>query len=439
MSLGYDIKPVERGQRVFGFLDMFNIWFGAGISIAEFWAGAILISVLGLNVPSAILAIVIGHFIGNALLSLIGLMGEESGVPTMVLTRKSLGRKGSYMASAMNYIQLIGWTAVMLIVAALASNHVVSELSNNPVDLKWLFIVVIGLAVIWWSIIGPERWRLIEKISVIALAIVVAWLTILMFMNHDIIGLFKEPLILDHRFWLGLDLVIAMPVSWAPLIADYTRFAKRPRDAFWGSYVGYFISSTLFYVLGALSNAMANLMDPVSIIATYGLGIPAMLLIILSTTTTTFLDVYSAGISVKNILVDIDARRQIIYAGIAGILLGVFFPVEKYEWFLLMIGGAFTSLIGVMIGDYVVSRNEYMEWRDGSIPGFRKLNVAVWLIGFAMYISLAGSSLIPGLEIPVFTQIGSSLGSTIVTLLFTMLTTLIHSIIYSKKQRGNRQ
>ncbi|MEM4808946.1 MAG: hypothetical protein QW249_00265, partial [Desulfurococcaceae archaeon] len=70
---------------------------------------------------------------------------------------------------------------------------------------------------------------------------------------------------------------------------------------------------------------------------------------------------------------------------------------------------------------------------------FRKLNVAVWLIGFAMYISLAGSSLIPGLEIPVFTQIGSSLGSTIVTLLFTMLTTLIHSTIYSKKQRGNRQ
>jgi len=417
LEYGYDVKPVPLKDRMYGFLDIYNIWFGAGISIAEFWAGAVLVHPLGLDFPTALLAIIIGHLIGNALLSAVGLMGYTSGVPTMVLTRRPLGIKGSYLASLLNYLQLIGWTAVMLIVGALAMNKVFNAIIKA--DLYYLWIPVLGATVALWSLSGPEKWRSLEKFSALALSLLSIWLVAVIATNYDLGSISYLPVTLDAKFWIGVDLVVAMPISWAPLIADYTRFSKSERSAFLGSYLGYFISSSLFYALGALSNSIAGELDPVGIVAFYGLGIPALIMIVLSTVTTTFLDVYSAAMTVKNVLSKASVKKQIVLASVLGTLLAVIFPVHQYEWFLLIIGGAFTSLTGIMVADFMLSKVKYQGSFDGceqiSIP-----SIVIWFTGFMLYILLASSSLIPGLIIPVFSELGSTLGSSIVTVVIVV-------------------
>jgi NCS1 family nucleobase:cation symporter-1 len=141
-------------------------------------------------------------------------------------------------------------------------------------------------------------------------------------------------------------------MSWVPLVADYSRLSRG--GAFSATFIGYFASSSLFYFVGAYTNAYLGLMDPVSIIATIGLGVQAMLIIVLSTTTTTFLDIYSAAVSFKNIRPSEPLWRQILGVGVAGTSLALFFPVEEYEGFLLLIGGAFVPLATIMIIDYYV-------------------------------------------------------------------------------------
>ncbi|MEM2235182.1 MAG: putative hydroxymethylpyrimidine transporter CytX [Desulfurococcaceae archaeon] len=417
MEYGYDVKPVPLKDRMYGFLDVYNIWFGAGISIAEFWAGAVLVHPLGLDFPTALLAIIIGHLIGNALLSAVGLMGYTSGVPTMVLTRRPLGIKGSYLASLLNYLQLIGWTAVMLIVGALAMNKVFNAIIKA--DLYYLWIPVLGATVALWSLSGPEKWRSLEKFSALALSLLSIWLVAVIATNYDLGSISYLPVTLDAKFWIGVDLVVAMPISWAPLIADYTRFSKSERSAFLGSYLGYFISSSLFYALGALSNSIAGELDPVGIVAFYGLGIPALIMIVLSTVTTTFLDVYSAAMTVKNVLSKASVKKQIVLASVLGTLLAVIFPVHQYEWFLLIIGGAFTSLTGIMVADFMLNKVKY----QGSFNGCEQISIpsiVIWFTGFMLYILLASSSLIPGLIIPVFSELGSTLGSSIVTVVIVV-------------------
>uniref|UniRef100_A0A7C4HCR9 Putative hydroxymethylpyrimidine transporter CytX n=1 Tax=Staphylothermus marinus TaxID=2280 RepID=A0A7C4HCR9_STAMA len=429
MSYGYDIKPLPREVRKYGFSDIFVIWFGAGISIAEFWAGAIIVaSPLSLDLKTALLSIIIGHIIGNLLLSLIGVIGTHTSLPTMVISRKPLGLKGSYLVSILNYLQLIGWTAVMLIVGALAMNNVFIEFTG--LNLYYLWIIILGVLVTLWSVIGPEKWRILEKASAIMLLLLILFLMYVLFTRYSIDNYLKTELVLDNRFWLATDLVIAMPVSWAPLIADYTRFTLSKKNSFWGSYIGYFISSSLFYFLGAFSNIALNQYDPISVIAFYGLGIPAMLIIVFSTTTTTFLDVYSAAITIKNIKPNIDTRKHIVYAGLLGTIVAILFPVEKYEWFLILIGGAFVSLTAIMIVDYLIDKHNYSPDKVLE-PGkmFDKIALIIWSTGFIIFILLASPGLL-GIYIPFFSELGSTMGSSMPTIiLIAVLYTIYKKVI----------
>lgn len=427
MGYGYDIESVPRNSRRYGFLDNFAIWFGAGISIAEFWAGAILVaSPISLDLKLAVIAIILGHLIGNLLLALVGVIGAETGLPTMVVSRRSLGLRGSHLVSALNYLQLIGWTAVMLIVGALAMNMVSIEVLG--VDAYWAWVLVLGAMVTLWSLAGPEKWSTLGRLAAALLLALSLWLLYLVVRSYGFWEHFTGPLELTPSFWIALDLVIAMPVSWAPLIADYTRFSRSGSSGFWGSYTGYFVSSSLFYFLGAFSNLVLGEMDPISVILFYGLGVPAMLIILFSTVTTTFLDVYSAAITYKNIRPEADARRHVVLAGVLGTLLALVFPMQEYEWFLLLIGGAFVSLAAIMVTDYLVNREDYRNPRNVMDPGstMRWGAVAVWTLGFALYILLA----VPGLldvYIPVFAELGARLGSSIPTLIAVSLAYTVYA------------
>jgi NCS1 family nucleobase:cation symporter-1 len=240
----------------------------------------------------------------------------------MVLARRPFGLKGSYLASALNYLQLVNWTAVMNIVGTRALASIFSAL-GHPVSLNTC-IVAIGFLNTVWALAGPRSWSWswLEKASALLLLGLVGWLTIFTLRTGGGVDWSYGNKGLPST--LALDLVIAMPVSWLPLVTDYSRLSRG--RAFSATFIGYFASSSLFYFVGAYTNAYLGLMDPVSIIATIGLGVPAMLIIVLSTTTTTFLDIYSAAVSFKNFRPSEPLWRQVLAVGVAGTALALFFP-----------------------------------------------------------------------------------------------------------------
>jgi NCS1 family nucleobase:cation symporter-1 len=416
------IEPIPKEERNLRGWDFFLLWTGAAISLAEIWAGSLIVP-LGLGL--GLWAILLGHLIGNTPFALGGLIGSRWGIPTMVSARPSFGIRGSYFAAGLNVIQLVGWTAVMLIVCGGAADAI-SKFYGFSKPALW--IILSGIITTLWALMGHRIWKWLERISVFALLILCLVMTYVVFQEYGWDKLSQISRQKDFPFMIGMDLVIAMPISWLPLISDYSRFATNSKSSFWGTWIGYFIVSSWMYLLGLAASLATQSPDPsgvvMNLMVKFGWAIPALIIVLFSTFTTTFLDIYSTAISGLNIVPKLGERKGVILGGILGTVTALIFPtLLSYEDFLLFIGAMFCPLFGIVLVDYFLlgkgsidvedlykSEGKYWFWR-----GVNPLAILAWTIGFAVYLGFSPTLMekVLGIKVAFPWPIGSSLPSMI--------------------------
>jgi putative hydroxymethylpyrimidine transporter CytX len=390
------IEPTPKEERNLGGWDFFLLWAGAAISLAEIWAGSLIVP-LGLGL--GVWAILLGHLIGNTPFALGGLMGSRWGIPTMVGVRPSFGIRGSYFASALNVIQLIGWTAVMLIVCGQAADAISKFYGFSNLN---LWIILSGVITTLWAVVGHRFWKWLQRISVFVLLILCVFMTYIVFQEYGWGMLSQIPRKRDFPFMVGMDLVIAMPISWLPLVSDYSRFATDSKRSFWGTWIGYFIVSSWMYLIGLMATLATQSSDPSGVVMNlmlkFGWAIPALIIVLFSTFTTTFLDIYSTAISGLNIFPKLGERTGIWIGGLLGIIVAIIFPaLLDYEHFLLFIGAMFCPLFGIVLVDYFLLRRGAIDLEDlykrgGKYwfsKGINPFAFIAWAIGFAIYLGFS--------------------------------------------------
>ncbi len=219
------------------------LWFGASISIAEILTGG-LIAPLGFK--KGILAIILGHVIGCTLLYFAGLIGTKSGLSSMESSRMSFGKYGSYVFSSLNILQLVGWTAIMIIGGANVLNAVSYTLFGFANKALWCMLI--SILIIIWILIGFENLGRLNVIAVGGLFILTIVLGIVIFKGAN----FKLSTISDNilSFGMAVELSVAMPLSWLPLIADYTRNNQNNKLITPISVFSYFLGSVWMYIIG---------------------------------------------------------------------------------------------------------------------------------------------------------------------------------------------
>lgn len=387
-----DIQPITTGERNLGGVDYFLLWAGVAISLAEIWAGGFLAP---MGFWLGFWAIIIGHVIGNTFMALGGVIGSEHGIMSMVSVRPSFGIRGSNLAAVLNIIQLIGWASIMLIIGgragAMLGKPIGGLLASNH-----FWIVAIGIGTLIWALYtGKPVWKIMQKSAVIALLLIVILMTWVSIKEFGSGVLNVKPTVMP--FMIGLDLVIAMPISWMPLVSDYSRFSKKTVPAFWNTWWGYFLISSWMYVLGLMATLVTGETDPgaliLQIMGRIGLAIPALILVVFSTITSDFPDVYSATCSILNISRKISAKTLMWIVGILSILVALVFPMEQYENFLFFIGAMFVPLFGVVLTDYFLIRKRQLNTeeiykKDGEYwfsKGFNVAAIVSWAIGFIVY------------------------------------------------------
>ncbi len=385
------LTPVDPRERTWGGIDFFILWAGAGISLAEIWAGGML---RPLGFITGLAVIIVGHLIGNTALALGGMFGSENGIPTMVALRPSFGIRGSYLASILNIIQLVGWTAVMIWIGGNAADALLkSSLGSHP--RAWM--IGIGIVTIAWSFVGETFWKWLQRVSVTGLLLLSLAMTVMVFRSYGWHHLVATPQKSGLPIPLGIDLVIAMPISWLPLVADYSRFSRGNHPAFWGTWWGYFIVSSWMFLVG-LAAAIATKSDTpdamvMQLMATFGWVVPALLIVLFSTFTTTFLDIYSTAVSAQNLFPSLGEKRGIVVTGVLGILISLIFDATQYENFLLLIGSFFCPMFGVALVDFFYHRKRKFEiqeldrhqglyWYQG---GFHATAILAWIVGAVLY------------------------------------------------------
>lgn len=356
------------------------IWFGAAVSIAEIMTGTYFAP---LGFSKGLLAIFIGHVIGCIMLFLSGLIGGKARKSAMEATKMSFGHKGALFFSMLNIIQLIGWTAIMIFDGALAVNGIFN-IGN------WIWCLIIGVLIIIWILIGIEHLGKLNTVAMTALFVLTIILSFIIFGKGNVLNVSGEGI----TFGAALELSVAMPLSWLPLISDYTREAEKPFKATAVSALTYGIVSMWMYVIGMGAAIFTAETDIAQIMLKAGLGIAGLLIVVFSTVTTTFLDAYSAGISSESLSKKINGTKFAIAVAIIGTVGAITLPLHDITNFLYFIGSVFAPMIAIQIADFFI-----LKKNTGKLS-FNTQNLVIWLIGFVVYRLLMKVDIVIGNTLP---------------------------------------
>jgi NCS1 family nucleobase:cation symporter-1 len=385
----WGIEPVPPELRRLGFLDQAVLWGNLGVSLLVLVAGALLVPALGLW--PALAATVVGAAIGNALLGLAAVPAAETGVPAMVMYRAPLGVRGSLIPTACNVVQNLGWATFELFVIATAATAIserVLGFGGRP-----LWVLVFGLVATAMAVAGPltvlRRW--LQRFAIWAVLASTAYLTWYALARFDLGRLADQPGQGGLSFWAGVDLAIALPISWVPLVADYARFGRSAGATFWGTGIGYLLAQVWFFALGVLFLLGIGQGDVIAAVLAVPVGLLAMAVLVVDETDEVFANLYSAGVSLKNAAPRLPGRRVVLAFGAVATLLAILVDdLARYENFLFLLGALFVPLFGVLAADwYVLARRRYdvdaMYRTDGPYRGVRWPALLVWLVGFLVY------------------------------------------------------
>jgi nucleobase:cation symporter-1, NCS1 family len=400
----WSVLPVPKDKRLLKGRDFFVLWSSLGVGLLVLSAGSFLTDA---SFADAILAILIGSIGGSVLLALAGKIGSDNAVPSLVSTRPSFGVRGSYVPAVLNVMQLIGWTIFEIMIMSTAANMLVGKIIPF-----YAWTLIFGSIVTLMALVGPlaviRDW--LGRFAIWAVYASSVLIIFVLLLSDKIF-----ILISSHgngmSFFSALDIVIAMPVSWMPLAADYNRFAKNSNSAFKGTVAGFAVTNVLFYFAGVLLGA-SDIVTIISAIQSIFFGF-LMLVLIVDETDNTFADVYSASVSTQSIVPRFDQRYLIAGFTAFSILMANLIPISQYQTFLLLIGAVFVPLFGVVLSDYyILKRMRYKDdfYYDPKTNRIGYAAIVAWLIGVIVYFVL--SSLSP-IYMPGIPQIGATIPSLI--------------------------
>ena len=382
------LSPVAPNQRVFGFFQHASLWFSLGVGLLVMQVGAYLVPAVGPR--DAAIAIVLGSIIGAGLLAWTAKLGCDTGLTSAGLMHATYGSLFAKLPVILNIVQLIGWTTFELVVmrdgtAAIGKQSFGLELSG------------IGGMLLTTSIWG----------AVLCALIAASMLTTV----RKLIGRFALPLVIASLLWLtwqfggqiaakgfdafwsnpgkggmglfsAMDLVIAMPVSWLPLIADYSRHGKDGKSAMSGTWLGYALANIWCYTLGVMVVSVATPgTDLVTALLLAQGGLIALGLILFDEIDNAYGDVYSGSVSSHSLIPTWSIRQWGIAFVVLCTGLALVLPMHSLEPFLLMLSSVFVPLYGVILGR--------LSGTSTSVITNRK-NVdvtaaALWIAGIALY------------------------------------------------------
>lgn len=378
------------------------IWFGVAVSVSEIEAGL----EIGVASPAGgiWLPLILGHVLGGLMLFAVGLIGAKVRLNAMETTVSTYGKYGSKFFASLNLLQLVGWIAVLNAQGAMALGGL-----NVPLSMP-IVCVLLAVLIAVWIFIGLKNASKISMVTMSLLAVLLAVLTVKLFGTgvgvagaagaagaEGVQGAAHEAL----TFWQIFEISIAMPLSWLPVISDYTKDVEKPFKATAVSAAVYTLASFWMYFVGIQIAGTGS--DIAGAILLAGLGIPGVIIVVLSTVTTNFLAANSAGESAKSIYGKLNPKAVGVVVCALSTVLAISGIVDHYIHFLYLIASVFAPMAAVLlVAFFAVKEHLNKKW-------FWALNLVAWLAGFIVY-QVAGGS-------PVGPTITSLAVSAVITLL----------------------
>jgi len=381
------LTPLHEGQRAFGWRDHTSLWFSLGVGLLVMQMGAYLLP--GLSPGEALVAIAIGSIVGSGLLGWVGKLGCDSGLASAGLMHAVYGRRFAGLPIVLNVLQLLGWGAFELVIMRDAT-VAIGRQSGGLTAGYWSVLATLMWGAVVLLLISGSMVRLVRRlISRIALPLVVlsllwlSWQFATLAQTQGLAPLWGRGGDGSMSALSAIDLVIAMPVSWLPLVADYARHGRNGRSALHGTWLGYAVANIWCYGLGVLVALVLPSEDLVTALLLAQGGLIALSLIIVDEIDNTYGDVYSGSVCMHSLLPRWSIRRWGVLMVLACTAFALVLPMHSLEPFLLLLGSVFVPLFGVILGRLAFGApTRQLLHEAGSIHWGATL---IWLAGIAFY------------------------------------------------------
>ncbi|WP_087745490.1 MULTISPECIES: purine-cytosine permease family protein [unclassified Acidovorax] len=408
------LTPVSSERRVFGWHDHASLWFSLGVGLLVMQVGAYLMPALGTQ--EALWAIVAGSMLGAGLLGWVAKLGCDSGLASAGLMHAVYGRRFAGLPIILNIVQLVGWGTFELVVMRDAT-VAIGQQSGSMAGAHWPVAATLLWGGVVMLLISGSMVQLVRKvIARVALPLVVlsllwlSWQFVSLAQAQGFEALWKRQGDGGMGVLPALDLVIAMPISWLPLVADYARHGKSGGAALRGTWLGYALANMWCYALGVLVALTLPSKDLVQALLLAQGGLIALSLILIDEVDNAYGDTYSGAVSAHSLLPRWGVRRWGLAMTALCTALALVLPMHSLEPFLLLLSSVFVPLFGVILGRLAFGANA-----PALLAGARPVHAApvvLWLLGIAVY-HLA-PKLVPGL--------GSALPTLVLSFLLAWVT-----------------
>lgn len=391
------------------------LWLAANMVVTTLLTGTLFVP--GVPYATALLMILTGTLVGGSVLILVGRIGTRTGLPTMVLTRGSFGRRGGYLPAAFNLIVLMGWAWVQALLAGITLDYVVERATgfSNPV----LFAVVAQTIVVLLALFGHLGIQRVEPWLAVIMVIVAAYVFYTAFSTFGVgefLDIPAQPELITTI--VVFDIVVATAISWTVLSADFNRHAMSERAGVVGTALGYTASTFTAMALGAtalgyvfLEGGEPTAFDPTVIVERF--GFPLAIIIFISVMATNTMVVYGMVMSYLNVRPKDNFLVVALVIGVISIVGATWQGLlDRFIDFLFLISGLFVPVFAIMLVDYYILRrarylfDDLVRDRGGAYwysGGINPVALLSWAIGAALaYYWTQVAPLSIGATVPVF-------------------------------------
>lgn len=386
------LKPVDAAERVFSWPQHASLWFSLGVGLLVMQIGAYLVPAVGTR--DAAIAIVLGSLIGSGLLAWTAKLGCDTGLTSAGLMHATYGSWFAKLPVVLNIAQLIGWTTFELVIMREGTAAIGKQSFGWSLETTWgIFATTLLWGGVLTLLLAGSMTKLVRKIiSRFGLPLVIAsllWLTWQFGSQIQAKGLdafWARPGNGGMGLFSAMDLVMAMPVSWLPLVADFARHGRSGRSAMSGTWFGYALANMWCYALGVMVVSVAA--PDVSLVSALLLaqgGLLALSLILVDEIDNAYGDVYSGSVSAHSIKPSWTIRQWGIVLAVLCTGLAMVLPMHSLEPFLLLLSSVFVPLYGVILGRLGLGGQTTTD----STRKIDPVAALLWLGGIASYHAIA--------------------------------------------------
>ncbi|MES2509837.1 MAG: cytosine permease [Pseudomonadota bacterium] len=375
------LTPLPVGERSFGFRDHASLWLSLGVGLLVMQIGAYLVPALGAK--QALMVIVVGSIIGAGLLAWTAKLGTDSGLSSSGLMHATYGSSFAKLPVLLNIVQLIGWTTFELVVMR-DGTVAIARQSGGFASGLWPFLATLLWGGVLIALLSGSMVSLVRKfIGRFGLPLVIlsllwlSWQFLAKANAQGLAALWNKPGDGGMGTLSALDLVIAMPVSWLPLVADFARHGRDGKSTLRGTWLGYAIANIWCYALGVLVAITTPSTDLVAALLLAQGGLIALGLILIDEVDNAYGDLYSGSVAGHSLKPGWTVRRWGVAMAVVCTALAMVLPMHSLEPFLLMLSSVFVPLYGV-----ILARLSGRP-RIADLVGERKVNYSAVLIWFA--------------------------------------------------------